>query len=65
NSQPFILPFATTSTFKDILSQETNSKVNAMLRLSNGNSFVLHNLGQSKPNRDQFAFVRHHQFPFC
>ena len=57
NSQPCILPYATTSTFKDILSQETNSKFNAMLHLSNGNSFVLHNLGQSKPNRDQFAFV--------
>ncbi len=42
NSQPFILPPATTSTFKDILSQETNSKCNAMLHLSDGSSFVLH-----------------------
>ena len=42
NSQPFILPSATTSTFKDTLSQKTNSKLNAMLHLSDGSNCALH-----------------------
>jgi hypothetical protein len=49
NSQPFILPSAITSTFKDILSQETKLQFTAMLHLSDGKSFVLHNAG--KPTR--------------
>jgi len=43
NLPPFILPSATTSTFKDISSQGANSKLNAMLHLSDGSSFVLQN----------------------
>jgi len=46
NSHPFILPSAITSTFKGILSQETNLKFTAMLHLSDGTSFVLHNSGK-------------------
>ena len=46
NSQPFVLPSAITSTFKDILSKETNLQFTAMLHLSDGTSFGLHNPGK-------------------